>query len=83
MTFKIGQSQDVIENVFDRENVDHGVQRYINYLAGHSCHPTGVAEQWMSSLDLEKPVKPAKLWKTSKAGKTGRSRNNELSLKLS
>ena len=42
----------------------------------------GVAKKWMSSLDLEKPVKPAKLWKTSKAGKTGRSRNNELSLKL-
>ena len=43
----------------------------------------GVAIQWMSSLDLEEPVKPAELWNTSKAGKTGRSRNDELSLKLS
>ena len=42
----------------------------------------GVAKKWMSSLDLEKPVKPAKLWKTSKAGKTGKSRDNESSLKL-
>ena len=42
----------------------------------------GVAKQWMSSLDLERPVKPAKLWKTSRAGKTGGSGNNELSLNL-
>ena len=42
----------------------------------------GVARQWMSSLDLERPVEPAKLWKTSRAGKTGGSRNNELSLNL-
>ena len=51
-------------------------------MEGHSCHPTGVAKKWMSSLDLEKPVEPAKLWKTSRAGKTGRSGNNELSLNL-
>ena len=42
----------------------------------------GVAKQWMSSLDLERPVEPAKLWKTSRAGKTGGSGNNELSLNL-